>query len=121
MAVGAIAARANAHIDADVALGTWIQLHTGNPGSAGTSNVAGNSVRKQATFPAASGGSAAINADLTWTNVSTSETYSFFSMWSASSGGTCLRVGTLSGSAVTAGDDVRIASGALSIGETPAS
>lgn len=41
----------------------WVKLHTGDPGSAGTANAAGNTTRKQATFGAASGGSLTTTGD----------------------------------------------------------
>src|SRR5215471_1565194 len=65
----------------------WVKLHTGDPGSAGTSNAAGNTTRQQCTFGSASAGSIATSADLVWTNVSTAETYSHVSFWTASSAG----------------------------------
>lgn len=113
MATGMSAARANAAIDAAVALGTWIKLHVGDPGAAGTANAAGETTRKQASFAAASGGSAASNADLEWPNVSTSEDVTHFSMWTASSGGTFLWSGTITANALTAGDTLKAASGGI--------
>lgn len=94
----------------------WVKLHTGDPGEAGTSNAAGETTRKQASFAAASSGSAASNADVTWTNVSTSETYSHISLWDASSAGNCLWTGALTASkAVVAGDTFTISSGSLTV------
>lgn len=121
MATGAAAARANACVDAAVALGTWIKMHVGDPGAAGTSNAATETTRKQATFAAASGGSAATTGDLDWTNVAGSEDFSHFSMWTASTAGTFLWSGVITANAVTAGDNFKIASGGLVIAVTPAS
>jgi hypothetical protein len=72
---------------------TWVQLHTGDPGAAGTSNVSvGSTTRLQATaanWNAASGGSKAISAAIgPWTNGGTSETISHISVFSASTAGT---------------------------------
>jgi hypothetical protein len=87
----------------------WVKLHTGDPGEDGTSNAATETTRKSVTWSAASGGSKASSAALTWTNVSTSETYSHWSMWDASTSGNCLWTGQLSSSAaVTAGDTFEI-------------
>lgn len=98
----------------------WVQLHTADPGAAGTTAVAGNTDRQQAAFGTASGGSIATNADLVWTNVSTAETYSHISFWTLSSGGTFLGSDDLAASkTVAVGDTFTIASGSLAIAITP--
>jgi hypothetical protein len=121
MATGASATRANAAIDDTVALGTWIKLHTGSPGAAGTSNAATETTRKQATFAAAASGIAATTGDLIWTSVAASETYTYFSMWTASSGGTFLWSGTITGTAVTIGGTWTMPAGGLTLVVTAAS
>lgn len=107
---------ANAWLDA-LARGTpydndevWVKLHLGDPGSAGTANAAVETTRKQSTFGSAAASRAiAITAATEWANVSTSETYTHVSMWSASSAGTFLGRDDLSSSApVTAGDTFRL-------------
>ena len=127
MAVGIASGQANAILDAlcrsvsysDPAA-FYVKLHTGDPGSAGTSNAATETTRQAATFGAASGGSATTTADLTWTNVAGSETYSHISFWSASSSGTFLGSDQLDTSrAVTAGDTFTIASGQLTVTLSP--
>lgn len=98
----------------------WVKLHTGDPGPAGTSNAAGNTTRQQAAFGTASGGSISTNADLVWTNVSTAETYSHVSFWTASSAGTFLGSDDLAATKTVAiGDTFTIASGSLSLAITP--
>lgn len=92
----------------------YVKLHTGDPGETGTSNAAGNTTRQEATFGASSGGVITTTADITWTNVSTSETYSHVSLWDNSSAGNCLGSGALSASkAVNSGDTFTISSGSL--------
>jgi len=88
--------------------GAYVQLHTGAPGEAGTSNVSGETDRKVSTWGAASGGVAALSSDLTWATWDQgSETISHISIWDASSAGNCLFVGALSASkAVENGDDL---------------
>jgi hypothetical protein len=95
----------------------WVKLHTGDPGSAGTSNAATNATRVQATFGSAAASRAISNtAAVSWTNVSTTETYTHVSLWSASSGGTFLGRDDLSSSAaVTAGDNFSIPIGDLDL------
>ena len=94
----------------------YVKLHTGDPGEDGTSNAATETTREEVTFSAASSGSMAASATVEWTNVSTTETYSHFSLWDNSTAGNCLWTGALSSSAaVTAGDTFQITSLTLSL------
>jgi hypothetical protein len=99
-------ARAVAYSEA----GIWVKLHLGDPGSAGTSNAAAETTRQQGTFGSAAASRAISNtAAIEWLNVSTTETYTWLSMWDASSGGNFLGRDDLSSSApVTAGDTFRL-------------
>jgi hypothetical protein len=133
MAVGISAAIANDILDAlakNDAFTTlpvsavWIKLHVADPGSAGTSNAAGNTTRKQATFgSAASGGSISNTADIAWSTgeVTTSEDYSHYSAWTASTAGTFLFSGVITANAVTSGDQFTIPTGSLTLSLTVAS
>jgi hypothetical protein len=95
---------------------TYVKLHTGDAGEAGTSNAATEATRKAISFSAASSGSMASSATVEWTNVAASETYSHWSLWDASTAGNCLWSGALSSSAaVTAGDTFQITSLTLSL------
>lgn len=94
----------------------YVQLHTGDPGEAGTANAAVNTTRQAATFAAASGGTSLTSAQLTWTAVPASETYSYVSLWDAVTGGNCLWSGPMSsGVPVIVGAAFRILMGALSV------
>lgn len=96
--------------------GAYLKLHTADPGEDGTTAAATNATRQQVTFAAAASGSIASNATVTWTNVSTTETYTHWSMWDNSTAGNCLWTGALSSSAaVTAGDTFQITSLTLSL------
>jgi hypothetical protein len=87
----------------------YIKLHTGDPGETGASNAATEATRKAVTFSAASSGAITSNATVEWTNVSTTETYSHWSLWDNATAGNCLWTGALSSSAaVTAGDTFQI-------------
>lgn len=127
MTVGLASGVANAFLDAlgnatnyTAPAGFYVKLHTGDPGSAGTSNAATETTRQSASMAAASGGAITNDAAVTWTNVSTSETYSHVSFWSASSGGTFLGSDDLAvARAVTAGDTFTIATGDLDLAFTP--
>lgn len=66
----------------------YIQLHTGDPGSAGTSNISvGSTTRVAATSGAASGGAIALTNSPSWTNGGTSETLTHLAVWSAITAG----------------------------------
>ncbi len=101
----------------------WMQLHTGAPGSAGTSNVAGNTTRKDVTavFSTASGGTVTNDVAVTWTSVSTSEDYTHYGIFTASSAGTFLWSGTITANPVTAGDTFTLAIGDIDASITTAS
>jgi hypothetical protein len=72
------------------AAGSFIQLHTADPGSAGTTAVSSVTTRPSATWNAASAGSKSISNTPSWTSwAGTSpETVTDVSDWSASSAGT---------------------------------
>lgn len=123
MAVGFASGVANSILNSIFRATNWtapaaayVQLHVGDPGAAGTSNPAGNTTRQQGTFgSAASGGSIANTAAITWTNVSTSEDYTHFSVWSASSAGTFQCSGTITANPVVTGDTLNYAIGAFTV------
>jgi hypothetical protein len=95
---------------------TYLQLHTGDPGEDGTANVATENTRQAVSFNAAASGSMASSAAVTWTNVSTTEAYTHWSMWDASTTGNALWYGALSSTAsVTAGDTFQITSLTLTL------
>lgn len=129
MAVGASSTIVNALL-ASILNGTafttytnpYVQLHTGDPGAAGTANVAGESTREQAlgTF-VVSGGSTTNPDAVNWTSVTTAETYSYVTLWSASTGGTFLASGTITANAVAVGDNFSIPIGDMTISMPTAS
>lgn len=97
MAVGLASGQANAILDAlcrSVAYSDPasfnLKLHIGDPGSAGTANVATETTRKAVTFSAASGGAITNSAALTWASYPAAETVSHWSAWSDISAGTFL-------------------------------
>ncbi len=106
MAVGLAASHANSVLNvfrntSYTGIATvFVQLHTADPGAAGTTAVSvGSTTRIQATWNAASGGSMSLTAALTgWTNGGTSETISHVSLWTASSAGTFLQSAALTAS-----------------------
>jgi hypothetical protein len=123
MAVGLASGIANSILDALCRSVAWTEpdafyakLHTGDPGAAGASNAAGETTRKAVTFSAASGGAITNSAAVEWTNVSTAETYSHLSFWSAAAAGTFLGSDALAVSrTVAVGDNFTMAAGELDI------
>jgi hypothetical protein len=91
----------------------YVKLHVGDPGTAGTANAATETTRKSVSFAAASNGSIASDADVTWTNISGSQDATYFTAWDGITDGTFLFSGTITGNAYTAGDTYTISSGSL--------
>jgi hypothetical protein len=89
--------------------GTFIQLHTGDPGAAGTSNISvGSTTRNSFIFSSSSSGSALSlgTAPSAWTNGGTSETLTHISVWTASTAGTFLHSVVLTASKAWASGDL---------------
>lgn len=89
MTVGLASGVVNSFLDSTFGT-TFVKLHTADPGAAGaTAAAAGDTTRKAATMATASGGSKAMTGTAgPWTNVSTTETISHISLWTASTAGT---------------------------------
>jgi hypothetical protein len=124
MAVGPSAAVANAILNAyfnqtniTAPTAIWIQLHVGDPGASGTSNVATETTRKDITsvFSAASGATVTSDTLVSWTNVAGTEDFTHFAIFSASSAGTFYWSGTITANSVTAGDTFNLAVGDIDI------
>jgi hypothetical protein len=95
---------------------TYVKLHTADPGEDCTTAAATNATRVVAAWATAASGAIATSATITWTNVSTTETYSHWSLWDALTAGNALWSGALSTTAsVTAGDTFQITSLTLSL------
>lgn len=95
----------------------WIQLHTGDPGVAGTSNIAGNATRKLVAFSVgAASGTISNTATVSWTGgeVDTTETYAYWSAWTASTSGTFTWSGLATGT-VTVGDQFQLPAGSVDL------
>lgn len=127
MAIGLASGVANSILDSLARAVAWtapaafcIKLHTADPGAAGATAPAGETTRKAVTCSAAASGSITSSADVVWTGVSTSETYSHVSFWSATVAGTFLGSDDLAvARAVIAGDSFTIAAGSVTLALTP--
>jgi hypothetical protein len=95
-------------------VGSFIQLHTnvGDPGAAGTSNVAGVTTRPAATWAAASAGSKSMSNTPSWASwAGGSQTISYISEWDAATAGNFLFSASLTTpKAVTNGDTLTLTS-----------
>lgn len=115
MAEGLSTTAANALLTSLTGTYTWIKLHTGAPGSAGTSNAATETDRMQVTWGSAASGLISNTTEMEWTAVAGTEDYTHFSCWTASTAGTFGFSGTITASAVTTGDNFIIAVGDLDV------
>jgi hypothetical protein len=121
MAEGIAPVAANAALDTLWTSYPWVKLFVGAT-AVGTTNAATETTRKQISAPAAaSAGSKATAADLTWTNVAGTEDYTAFGGFTASTAGTCGWTGGVTANPVTAGDTFTILSGNLTASFTVAS
>jgi len=75
----------DAAVNALTALGTYISLHTADPGTTGTSEQAGTT-RQQTTWGSSSSGTAS-GSQVTFSSVP-SGSYTHYGVWTASTGGT---------------------------------
>jgi hypothetical protein len=115
MAEGLSATAANALLDSLGSTYSWVQLHTGAPGAAGTANVAAETDRKQVTWGSAAGGAKTNTAELSWPAVAATETYTNCTFWTASTAGTFGFSGDITANQVDAGDEFVIAVGDLDV------
>jgi hypothetical protein len=98
--VGLIAAHANALLNVyrntavSAIANVYVQLHTADPGAAGTTAVSAVTTRNEITWNAASAGSMTILA-LSPYSMTATETITHVSFWSATSAGTCYRTAAL--------------------------
>jgi hypothetical protein len=98
----------------------YVQLHTADPGAAGTTSVATETDRQAVSMGspgAPSGGVVTIanDAAITWTNISGSQDATHFSLWDASTSGNFLGSGTITANAYTAGDTYTAGVGAFTV------
>jgi hypothetical protein len=94
MTRGIAAATANAELErfrgsaASAFSAVFAQLHTADPGAAGTTAISvGSTTRNAVTWNAASAGSMTLASLAAWTNGGTSETITDLTLWTLSSGG----------------------------------
>lgn len=77
----------NTAVDAIVALGNWISLHTADPGTTGASEATGGGYARQQSAFGAAASAVATGAEVTFAGI-LAAAYGFFGVWSAVSAGT---------------------------------
>jgi len=101
---------------------TYVQLHTGDPGAAGTGNVSSVTTRPSISFSASSSGTLSASNTPQWTNWAgtNGETVNNITVWDAASSGTFLWSATLTTpKTINTGDTFTLSTCTLTI--TPAS
>ena len=96
----------------------YVQLHTANPGSVGTTSVSSVTTRQAATFAAASGGSIALSNTPSWTSWAgtNGEVVTHISVWDATTSGNFLWSAALTASkTVNTRDTLTLNSASLTI------
>lgn len=113
MTVGFAAAEANAILSSFD--GEFVQLHTGDPGAAGTANVAAETDRVALPLGTPAGGVVTNDAALEWSGVGGAEDYTHLSVWTDAVGGTFRFSGLMTANAVSIGDNFVIPVGDFDI------
>jgi len=95
----------------------WVKFHVGNPGATGTANPAAETRRLAVDWGVAADGSMVSALDATLLAVAATETWTHYTLWNDVTAGTFGHSGQLpaGGKAVTAGDDVTVVAGSVSM------
>lgn len=93
----------------------YMQLHTADPGAAGTTSVATETTRKSVSFGTVSSAAVSNDVAVQWTGISGSQDASHYSLWDASTSGNFLGSGTITANAYTAGDTLTFAIGDIDL------
>lgn len=102
----------------NVAGSIYVQLHTANPGTAGTTSVSSTTTRQTITFTTATTGVLNSSSSPSWTNWAgtNGEVVSHVSFWDATSAGNFLWSAALSASkTINTGDTFTLSSASLTI------
>jgi hypothetical protein len=101
----------------------YLQLHTADPGAAGTTSVvtgASGSDRKSVSFGTPAAGVILNDVAVQWVNLTNPQDASHYSLWDALTVGNFLGSGIVNANAFAAGDTLTFAIGAISIAITVA-
>ena len=98
--------------------GVYVQLHTANPGTAGTTSVSSTTARQSATFGASASGVISLSNTPSWSSWAgtNGEVVSHVSFWDASTAGNFLWSASLSTSkTLNTGDTLNLTSASVTI------
>ena len=97
-------------------VGTWVKLHTGDPGATAAANASAVTTRSQLTLAAAASGAVALSGTQPSWSMTTSETISYISVWDNATAGNFLWSAQLSvAKTVANGDTLTLTTGGLSL------
>lgn len=91
------------------ALGSWVSLHTADPGTTGASEATGGSpayARKQTTWTAGSSDGVVAGSEVTIDLAA--NTYTHFGIWSAATGGTFVGGGSITSTTLSAQGQIKV-------------
>ena len=97
-------------------VGTWVKLHTGDPGATAAANASAVTTRSQLTLAAAASGAVALSGTQPSWSMTTSETISYISVWDNATAGNFLWSAQLSvAKTVANGDTLTLTTCGLSL------
>ena len=97
-------------------VGTWVKLHTGDPGATAAANASAVTTRSQLTLAAAASGAVALSGTQPSWAMTTSETISYISVWDNATAGNFLWSAQLSvAKTVANGDTLTLTTCGLSL------
>lgn len=126
MTLGYAPARARKHLDDVVIDAPFAQWHVGDPGAAGTANIAANTTRTDITGKFAGAATAganttkASNAEIRINGVPAGEDYTHVSFWSLASGGAFVGSAAVTANPLLVGDNFVVPSGGVVLSTTNA-
>lgn len=115
---GYLVAGSNTALNAVAAAYTWVKLHIGDPGSAGTANPAVETRRMQVSWTTSTANLIESSAAVSLTSVAASEDYTHYTVMSASTAGTAGFSGTITANPVVAGDTITFGAGTFDTSHT---
>lgn len=113
-----LVAGSNTALNALAAAYTWVKLHIGTPGSAGTSNPAVETRRMQVSWTTSTTNLIESTAAVSLTSVAATEDYTDYTVHTASTAGTAAFTGTITANPVVAGDTITFPAGTFDTSHT---
>ncbi|WP_181778920.1 phage tail fiber protein [Pseudonocardia pini] len=93
----------------------YVKMHTGDPGPNGTANPAPETTRKLVDWTTPTGGAMESAAEIEWPDLAAIQTWTHYSLWNASTGGTFGHSGTIAPRSWGVGDDAILPAGTVTM------